>query len=440
MARKQPILYPREVEVTPTKDLRTFIVEFSPTESIRARTVSLKQDLVTVFPFDREGRQRYKTIECISFEGYSRKIPSGFHTTSTYGYGPTRTLAPLFSAIQEEVNVTEVRISKTGATALNGNCLTISSKEIDAAFPIFSALNREHREDLEHASKATLHKLLPKVFADSVRKYIGGGLAAYVKSHQVADGKLSAPDVGALVSLLKGKTQLDPSQILSAKQVIEEFYIEDVLAEFEALLKRKGAGKLEEEWQKFFKKYSWIFGQLFSSPVMLFQDKAYVGGKGIEDSDGKIADFLYQNNLTMNVAIIEIKTHLTDLLRSTPYRGKDVFAESEDLSGAKAQVLNQRDNLQKEYYELSKKSSRPFETHNTSCVVLAGQVRSLKKQQVSSFELHRNNSKDIYIVTFDEVLERLKVLQKVIRGESLGGPKKKSGSGKPPARQARAKA
>jgi hypothetical protein len=34
----------------------------------------------------------------------------------------------------------------------------------------------------------------------------------------------------------------------------------------------------EEFWQQFFKQYSWVFAHVFSCPVVLFKDKAYVGG------------------------------------------------------------------------------------------------------------------------------------------------------------------
>lgn len=89
------------------------------------------------------------------------------------------------------------------------------------------------------------------------------------------------------------------------------------------------------------------------------------------------------------------------------------------MSGAVAQVLNQRDNLQKEYYDLAHKTGKPFEAYSTRCVVLIGQVKDLSEEQIGSFELSRANSKDVLILTFDEVYERLVALQKIIRGEKL---------------------
>lgn len=249
-------------------------------------------------------------------------------------------------------------------------------------------------------------------------KYSKGSLSAFIKKRNLAEVSLSDEDVESLVKLFKlGRSAIDKTQVLTTKQIIEEFYIEDVLSEMALLMKKAGTGKIEEDWQQFFKKYNWIFSQFFSSPVMMFKDKAYVGGKGLDDSDGKIADFLYKNSLTQNVAIIEIKTHKTALLKAKPYRGTDVFAVSDDLSGAIGQVLNQRDNLQKEYYELARKTNEDFEAHSAKCLVVIGQVKGYGKSEQKAFELFRANSKDVEIYTFDEVFEKLKALQSLITGE-----------------------
>ena len=56
------------------------------------------------------------------------------------------------------------------------------------------------------------------------------------------------------------------------------------------------AGRDEEFWQKdVFEKHQWILAQIFSLPCTLFQSKAYVGGKGIDNAGGNVADFVYKN-------------------------------------------------------------------------------------------------------------------------------------------------
>lgn len=85
-------------------------------------------------------------------------------------------------------------------------------------------------------------------------------------------------------------------------------------------------------------------GSNFACPCTIFADKAYVGGKGINNSGGNLCDFIYQNSLSQNVALIEIKTPCTELI-GNQYRG--TYSFSYDLSGAVNQVLNYRDKLTK---------------------------------------------------------------------------------------------
>ena len=85
-----------------------------------------------------------------------------------------------------------------------------------------------------------------------------------------------------------------------------------------------------EFWQRFFEENAWILAQLFHSPVMFYRGKKYLGGKGIDDHGGQYADFLYQNMITDNVAIVEIKTPVKPLI-GRKYR--QVFWLSEELSG-----------------------------------------------------------------------------------------------------------
>src|SRR5690606_34813019 len=119
--------------------------------------------------------------------------------------------------------------------------------------------------------------------------------------------------------------------------------------------------------------------------VILYKDEAYVGGKRLDNSNGKITDFLVKNGLSDNVSFLEIKTHKTKLLDKTAYRGDDVYCAGKDLTGSIVQVLNQRDNFQKVYYinigknkdKTKIRARKPvvvkankFETINSKCVVL----------------------------------------------------------------------
>lgn len=159
--------------------------------------------------------------------------------------------------------------------------------------------------------------------------------------------------------------------------------------------------------------------QVFSAPCTLLQGKAYVGGKAIDNSGGNICDFLYQNELTNNVTLIEIKTPRTNLL-GTIYRGKEpenaVYSLTSHMSGAVNQVLNYRDTLTKDYYMVNGRSSSHFEALSPKCVVVIGKISELDTAgKKATFEHYRNNLCDVTVVTFDELLQRIRDLIAVLR-------------------------
>jgi len=147
--------------------------------------------------------------------------------------------------------------------------------------------------------------------------------------------------------------------------------------------------------------------------MVIFEDKAYVGGKDIHNAKGKITDFIYKNRFTKGVAIIEIKTHKTSLLYQRVYRKPDVFSISRQLTGAINQVLDQKDTYQKNYNTITK--GKEVESFNPVCIVLAGQLLDIKPSAYKSLELFRNNCKDIMVVTFDELLNRIEMVLEIFR-------------------------
>ena len=165
----------------------------------------------------------------------------------------------------------------------------------------------------------------------------------------------------------------------------------------------------EEFWQStVFKENQWVLAQLFASPCTIFQDKAYVGGKGIGNRGGNLCDFLYQNQLTNNVVLIEIKTPKTQIIQG-PYR--NTFSFTQEMSGAINQVINYRDSLMKEYSDLIRTTDRAFSAFNPKCAVIIGQISDLKRNQVPAFESYRNSLNNIEVITYDEILLRLKDLR-----------------------------
>lgn len=185
------------------------------------------------------------------------------------------------------------------------------------------------------------------------------------------------------------------------------------LRRLEALLHDNIDNADEEFWQVTFEKNQWILAQVFGSPVTIFQAKAYVGGKQVSNCGAHLCDFLYRNPLTQNVALIEIKTPCTSLMGSA-YRG-DVYPLSKDISGAISQVLVYKDSLMKSYRLICDSNICVL---NPLCVIIAGTISGLSASQIASFELCRNSLNGIQIVSFDEIIEKVRGLLAIVASES----------------------
>jgi len=185
-----------------------------------------------------------------------------------------------------------------------------------------------------------------------------------------------------------------------------------------AVLMQKNLDNDDEEfWQTtVFKENQWILAQIFSSPCTIFDEKAYVGGKDLGNKGGNLCDFIYQNKLSQNVALIEIKTPCTDII-GRKYRG--TYSLSDELSGAVNQVLNYRDKLTKDYYSIFRNSSTSFEVFNPKCVVIIGKMSLLEPDQIGTFENFRNSMNNVEIIAFDELYQKIKDLIAILSSSDI---------------------
>lgn len=164
----------------------------------------------------------------------------------------------------------------------------------------------------------------------------------------------------------------------------------------------------EEFWQRVFKEHTWVLSQVFASPLLLFDEKAYIGGKGLGNKGGKVVDFIYQNDISKDVALIEIKTPNNKLLANEYRQG--AYSIHNDLTGSIVQVLAYKEQLQREYGSLLINSESDFKVFNPICVVIAGKLNDLDNKKLQSFELYRKELKNVMLITFDELFKKIKLL------------------------------
>lgn len=163
----------------------------------------------------------------------------------------------------------------------------------------------------------------------------------------------------------------------------------------------------EKYWQDFFKRNAWIISQVFSIPCTLYDDQAYVGGKSFSGTGGNLPDFLYENKMTKNLAIVEIKTPITQLL-GQPYRGNG-YSMSKEFSGAISQVLSYKQSLLNEFNSIYVNSGGNVEAFSPRCVVVLGNTNELQtdRTKMGSFENFRACLNGVTVLTYDELLGRV---------------------------------
>ena len=162
----------------------------------------------------------------------------------------------------------------------------------------------------------------------------------------------------------------------------------------------------ESYWQSFFEKNAWVISQVLCVPCALYESQAYAGGKSLGNKGGNLPDYLYQNRLTKNVAIVEIKTPLTSLL-GEPYRSNS-YSMSKELSGAVAQVQSYKQALLNEFNSLYMNSGGGFEVFSPLCVIVLGSTSELDDRAKSgSFENFRGCLSGVVVLTYDELLGKI---------------------------------
>lgn len=190
--------------------------------------------------------------------------------------------------------------------------------------------------------------------------------------------------------------------------------------------KKKNGNSSEKVWQNFFEMNSWIFGYglgfVFLSNIEGMKLEQVVKGFDL-NSYGKRADGVMKSKGAIsNLCFIEIKTHETLLLDNSQYRG-GCWSQSKELTGGVAQVRVTVDSAVKtlsESLRVEDKEGNPtgellYNYKPKSYLVIGNLAQFLSEHGVNqnklkSFELYRNNQRDIEIITFDELYERARFI------------------------------
>lgn len=376
-------------------DLQANITVIYPTNTIEESTFFLEPKYGNInFVFEEYEIDIEKNIS--NNEDTIYGLPEGFTRTLKFGLGLEKKYRVIVNTLLRYFNkCEEIILSTTKITGIEGNKLIVNDEDFNK---IRRGIERNQELYLKEAMEAKesfvydvlLRDTNPEKYPELKRKPQKDIIYKILKNTDFK--KLSKDDKQSL-STLKDSTDLS--------------YLTILTAEFEKKLNEKNT---ESTYQSFFEENPLLLTMFAGSPYVQFKNQAYVGGKSFDNSNGQYPDFLHKHKITNNTFIVEIKTPQTSLLEKKPYRNTGVYSTSKDLSGAVSQLLTQKYQLETDIASLIKNSEdREVEAYNVQGLIIIGKLSDLEEQTMKrSFELYRNNQKNLRIITYDECLEQLK--------------------------------
>lgn len=356
------------------------------------------------------------------FEELLEALPVGFSRRAARGLGLKWENRLIIEVIEGTTTAAELQLVEGDEASFSGETFTIGRRLFDRVRKGMSQIGRrsqaralQDRRLLAH--NEIMHPINEKLFPKLHRQVRPGEIFELVQL-STRDQRRDERDLAAVTNLIRQDApqiaRENPQTLLELRSEIERVTLAELIGRFEALLERNPD---ERTWQTFFEAHPFVLSIAFPHPVLLIRGQAHVGGTTIDGRGESIADFLFRQGLTGAVAIVEIKTARTRLLQKTPFRG-NMHAPHADLCAAISQTLDQRAELTTNFHARARHPSMEG-THvgHVNCLVVAGRNPDTADKR-RSLDLFRSATKDVAVVTFDELLEKLRAIH---RAMSAGG-------------------
>ena len=398
-------------------------------------TINERENFLTLFPINtlpthsKFLEKKYDNIESITLEGFYfevpesveelldvlEQLPSGFIKDCDFGLGFQKDYRFIIEAIENNESIKHLVISSNKPTAIDNDLFTLKHSQYDSIRRGINRISSSYQSEARieksmFSFNSILHKLDPERYEEKKKQYKKGEIYKIIEDKSNVASHISETDADAVLNLLsenkKKIYERNKDKIKKFNEELDLLSLEELISKSEKLIDKKSS---EDDWQKLFSDNPHILSMLFGYPIMKIREQASIGGRNIEGKGDKITDFLVKNNLTGNVGIVEIKKPKTSILNNRSYRG-GVYSVSSELSGSVAQLLDQKYKFQKEISMIKDNSGiYDMESYAIDCILIIG-VMPEEKEQKKSFELYRHNLRDIKVITFDEVIGKLKIL------------------------------
>ena len=413
-------------------------------EGYRVKILHLdaKAETITIYPTNMYGRHdgflkpKYSKVRAITLGGFHLinvdfeekpptdpesvcemlgELPSAFTKNPDHGLGLAKEYRFIIEAVEALSSCDAIVISSKKETHADESAgiFYISYGDFDEMRRKINTITNASQTAGRSVKDATTHNYLaeklgkPTIEVTTGRSPVRRMITAKAMGEEVLPEEEQDAVIHALTTSAKSLGAEQTERLAKLQSDIELVTLDALIARFEDMLSKS---LTEERWQAFFHENPFILHMAFGYPVIKVQDQASVGGRKLSGKGEKITDFLVKNALTNNTALFEIKTPQTAILGKTAYRD-GVFPPSKDLTGSMNQALDQRYQFQREVTAIKDKSRLwDLESYAVHCCLIIGRTPTGADEQ-KSFELFRRNSKDVSVVTFDELLEKLKQLK-----------------------------
>ena len=349
-------------------------------------------------------------------------MPSAFTKDPDYGLGLAKDYRFIVEAVEVVSDCSSIVIAKSAETGPDEThqAFYISAADFEVMRRKINSITSASQNAGRSVKAATTHNYIaakigkPLVEVTTGTSPVRRMITAKAMGEEVLPEAEQDAVIYALAASAKSLGAPQTERLVNLQSDLELVALDALIARFEVTLRQS---LKENHWQAFFHENPFILHMAFGYPVIKVQDQASVGGRKVSGQGEKITDFFVKNALTNNIALFEIKTPQAALLMTRPYR-EGVLAPTKELSGSINQALDQRYQFQKQVAFI-KDNSRiwDIESYAVHCCLIIGRTPQVPDER-KSFELFRHNSKDVSVVTFDELLEKLKHLSTFLRSSN----------------------
>lgn len=398
------------------------------------RLATIEPDWITMYPiYTNPHTQRYRSpkhgnVSCIRYSHQLKRelpdtpddalhyidlsLPRKLFESCGEGLGLVRQLTPLWRGLRFAPGIKTLVITDGSEISSTESAVFVSAAQVDECRRACMRITRARKKN---EMSAQLHWVLSQVFPTLMPNVVFEGSRPVLVS-DTTPRRISNPVAQAAVrarrhQLREVKVGVEmlakeaPRELFELHAEIERVTLAVMIDKFESML---GQNLSEGHWQQFFEANLFILAMVFSRPVALLHTQFHAQGSTVNGAGAHIGDLLFAQG--RELAIVEIKKPSTPLMQSRPYRNQDVFGPNLQLSGAITQVLHQQGLMRSNWLShLRDPTMRDLNPDTARCVVIAG-TKPTEEGRRRSFEIFRNACKDVEVVTFDELLGKLRLM------------------------------